>query len=114
MDDCIFCKIVAGKIPAKLVHEDKAAVAFADLHPKAPHHYLIIPRQHIESLSAIDAKNRQHTTTLLEVAATVAKKVGIAESGFRVAINSGPDSGQEVKHLHLHLLGGRRLNWPPG
>ena len=112
--DCIFCKIVAGKIPAQVVHADERAVAFRDLNPQAPVHVLVIPRDHIESLNDAAAGDEGALGHLLRVAARVANEQGVAESGFRTVVNTGAGAGQSVFHLHLHVIGGRALTWPPG
>ena len=112
--DCLFCKIVAGTIPAKLVYEDEHAVAFHDINPQAPTHALVIPRAHIASLAEAVEEHESLLGHLLLVAARVAREVGVAETGFRTVINSGEDAGQEVFHIHVHVLGGRKLVWPPG
>ncbi len=111
--DCIFCKIAAGEIPAKLVYEDDRAIAFLDLKPQAPSHLLIIPRQHIASLAHLTAADVSLLGHLQWVASQVARHAGLA-NGFRVVINTGDDGGQTVAHLHLHVLGGRAMTWPPG
>lgn len=111
---CIFCKIASGALGTAFVHEDDAVVAFDDLTPQAPHHVLIIPREHIVSLSSATDGHAAMLGRLLRVAATVAKARGIDESGYRTVVNTGPDGGQSVFHLHVHLLGGRPLAWPPG
>jgi len=112
--DCLFCKIAAGEIPAQLIYEDERAVAFRDLNPQAPVHALVIPREHVASLA--DAQEGQASLLghLLLAAARVARDEGLAEQGFRTAINTGAGAGQSVFHLHLHVLGGRPLSWPPG
>lgn len=112
--DCLFCKIVAGAIPAKLVYEDDAAVAFRDINPQAPTHALVIPRAHIASLAEAVEEDEALLGHLLLVAARVAREDGLHDSGFRTVINSGADAGQEVFHIHVHVLGGRKLTWPPG
>ncbi len=111
---CIFCKIASGALGTAFVHEDDAVVAFEDLNPQAPHHVLIIPREHVVSLSSATDAHDALLSRLLMVAAKVAGERGIAESGYRTVINTGPDGGQSVFHLHVHLLGGRPLAWPPG
>lgn len=113
--DCIFCKIAAGQIPAKKLYEDEQAVAFADIDPKAPVHILVIPKQHIASLAEVGASEREKTLMghLLGVANELAREQGLGK-GYRVVINVGPDGGQAVDHLHVHLLGGRAMTWPPG
>ena len=105
--DCIFCKIIRQEIPTKLIYEDDLAVAFNDLHPKAPHHLLIIPRQHVATLN--DLNNPELGGHLLLVAQKLASKLEIADAGYRLIINCNRNGGQEVFHLHLHLLGGRQL-----
>ena len=114
MSDCLFCGIVDGKIKANLVYEDDAVVAFKDIAPKAPVHFLIIPRKHVASVSDIAESDRELIGAIFQVAAKLARENGIAESGYRVVVNSGADAGQSVFHIHYHLLGGRRLGWPPG
>ncbi len=111
---CIFCKIASGALGTAFVHEDDAVVAFEDLNPQAPLHVLIIPREHVVSLSSATDAHDALLSRLLMVAAKVAGERGIAESGYRTVINTGPDGGQSVFHLHVHLLGGRPLAWPPG
>jgi histidine triad (HIT) family protein len=114
MSDCLFCGIVEGKIKANIVYQDDAAVAFKDVAPKAPVHILIIPRKHIVCVSDIAEQDRDLIGQIFQVAAKLARELGIAESGYRVVVNSGPDAGQSVFHLHFHLLGGRQMSWPPG
>lgn len=111
--DCLFCKIVAGSIPAKLIHQDEKCIAFADINPQSPTHFLVVPREHVASLAHGD---NSHTTMfghLLTTAADIAREKGLAK-GYRVVINTGPDGGQTVDHLHVHVLGGRHHTWPPG
>jgi histidine triad (HIT) family protein len=112
--DCIFCKIAAGEIPATIVFEDEFAVAFRDINPQAPTHVLVIPRAHIASLNEASELDEALLGHLLRVAARVASSEGHAEGGFRTVINTGAGAGQTVFHVHVHLLGGRRLTWPPG
>ena len=112
--DCIFCKIVAGEIPAKLVHEDDRAVAFRDVNPQAPVHVLVIPRRHVESLNEAAELGEETLGHLLSVASKVAASEGLAASGYRTVINTGAGAGQSVFHLHVHVIGGRPLSWPPG
>jgi histidine triad (HIT) family protein len=112
--DCLFCKIVAGSIPAKLVFEDDRAVAFRDINPQAPTHALVIPRSHIPSLAEAVEEDEALLGHLLRVAARVAREEGHAEGGYRTVINTGPDAGQTVFHIHVHVLAGRTLTWPPG
>ena len=110
--DCVFCGIAGGSVPAKLVHQDERCVAFPDLNPVAPLHVLVIPREHIDSLA--QAADEALTGQLFHVAARIAAEQGHAESGYRVVTNIGRDGGQSVRHLHIHLLAGRRFGWPPG
>jgi histidine triad (HIT) family protein len=111
-DSCLFCRIVRGEIPAKLVAETPECVAFRDINPQAPTHVLVIPREHVPSLS--EATDPALVGRLAVLAARIAQEEGIAEGGYRTVINTGPDAGQTVFHIHLHLLGGRHLGWPPG
>jgi histidine triad (HIT) family protein len=113
MSDCIFCDIVEGKIPAQLAHEDHLVVAFHDITPKAPTHVLLIPREHLQDLDAARPEHELLLGHLLLVAQEVAAKSGL-EKGYRVVINRGEHGGQTVDHLHVHVLGGRALSWPPG
>ncbi|HEX8853875.1 MAG TPA: histidine triad nucleotide-binding protein [Pyrinomonadaceae bacterium] len=111
---CIFCKIVAGEIPADVVHRDEQAVAFRDINAQAPVHVLVIPRAHLESLDEAAQRDEAPLGHLLRVAARVANQEGLSESGYRTVINTGAGAGQSVFHLHLHVIGGRALTWPPG
>jgi histidine triad (HIT) family protein len=110
---CVFCKIVEGAIPSTPVFEDELAYAFADLNPKAPVHVLIVPREHISSMIGTDQSKRALLGHLLWAAAEIARNKGLA-NGYRIVVNTGEDGGQTVDHLHLHLLGGREMAWPPG
>ena len=115
MADCIFCKIAQKEIPSNFVYEDESVVAFRDLEPQAPVHVLVIPKKHIESLLAAAPEDKAliaHITC--EVIPQLARKLGIADQGFRVVANTGDEGGQTVKHLHFHLLGGRDFTWPAG
>jgi histidine triad (HIT) family protein len=112
--NCLFCRIVAGEIPADIVHQDERCVAFRDINPQAPVHVLVIPRDHMESLDEASQRDEAMLGHLLRVAARVANEQGLSESGYRTVINTGAGAGQSVFHLHLHVLGGRSLNWPPG
>ena len=114
MSECLFCGIVEDKIPANRVYQDESVVAFKDITPRAPVHLLIIPRKHIVSVSDIADADRVLIGQVFQVAARLAREHGIADSGYRVVVNSGPDAGQSVFHLHYHLLGGRSMGWPPG
>lgn len=111
--DCIFCKIVNGEIPTSKVYEDESVLAFKDTDPQAPVHVLIIPKQHIASVSEIDEGNSNVVAHIFEVAAKLSEELGL-ENGYRIVTNSGEDGLQSVKHLHFHLLGGRKMSWPPG
>jgi histidine triad (HIT) family protein len=113
MDDCLFCKILAGKIPAKKVHEDEHVFAFEDIQPHAPTHVLIIPKKHIRGLQDASGDDAEIVGRLHLAAAEIARQRGI-EDGYRTVLNVGPRSGQSVFHMHVHLLGGRDLHWPPG
>jgi histidine triad (HIT) family protein len=110
---CIFCKIIEGTIPSSAVYQDESAFAFTDINPQAPVHLLIVPREHFASLSEAGEDKRELLGHLLLVAARLAKQKGLGK-GYRVVINTGEDGGQTVDHLHVHLLGGRSLTWPPG
>ena len=114
MADCIFCKIAAGKIPAEIVYQNQELVAFKDVNPQAPQHILIIPRQHIETILDLKAEDVELTGRMVLAAGKIARDLGLAERGYRLVFNCGRDGGQEVYHIHLHLLGGRRMTWPPG
>jgi len=112
--DCLFCKIAAKQIPATIVFENERVIAFEDIHPQAPTHVQIIPRRHIGTTLELAAGDAALMGELVLVAAELARKAGIAEDGYRLAINTNPAAGQSVYHLHLHLLGGRSFRWPPG
>jgi histidine triad (HIT) family protein len=114
MDECIFCKIVNKEIPSKIVYEDEDILAFNDINPQAPTHILLIPREHFASLNAIPEEKKEILSSLLLKARQIAEEKGIAQSGYRIVLNTERNSGQEVFHIHLHLLGGRRMSWPPG
>lgn len=113
MSDCIFCKIAAGEIPSKKAYEDEKVLAFYDLDPQAPVHILVIPKEHIKSAAEIDESNSVLVAHIFEVAAKLAKELGL-DNGFRVVTNCGESAGQTVHHIHFHLLGGRDFTWPPG
>lgn len=110
---CLFCKIVAGEVPSQKIFEDDLVYAFRDIHPQAPNHILVVPRKHIASLAETSAEDQSLLGYLHLVASRIAHSEGLA-NGFRTVINSGPDGGQTVDHLHIHLLGGRAMHWPPG
>jgi histidine triad (HIT) family protein len=114
MEDCIFCKIAAKKIPSKVVYEDDRLLAFDDIRPQAPTHVLIIPKEHYASLNDVPVAKAALLSDMLLAARRLAADKGIDRSGYRLVLNTARDSGQEVFHIHLHLLGGRRMTWPPG
>ena len=114
MSDCLFCGIVEGRIKANIVYQNDLVVAFKDIGPKAPVHILIIPRKHIVGVLDVTAEDGAVIVEIFQVAARLARELGIADSGFRVVVNSGADAGQSVFHLHYHILGGRQMGWPPG
>lgn len=113
-DSCLFCRIVGGEIPADVVLETERVLAFRDIDPKAPTHVLVIPKKHLASLGEAEDDDRSLLGDVMLVARDVARAEGVAESGFRVVANTGDDGGQAVHHLHVHVLGGRSLTWPPG
>ena len=112
--DCLFCRIVAGEIPADVVHRTDHSVAFRDLNPQAPVHVLVVPRRHIDNAAVLEPGDAEVLSDLFSAAATVAAAEGIDERGYRLVFNVGEDASNSVPHLHLHVLGGRRLAWPPG
>jgi histidine triad (HIT) family protein len=114
MDNCLFCKIINKKIPARIVYEDEQILAFEDINPQAPVHVLLIPKDHLVSLNALQEDKRHVIGHVFIKARDIAGEKGIKESGYRIVLNTGKDSGQEVFHLHFHLLGGRPMTWPPG
>jgi histidine triad (HIT) family protein len=112
--NCLFCRIIAGEIPGDFIHQDDRAVVLRDINPQAPTHLLVIPKEHLESLDDASRKDEALLGHLLRVGARVAHDAGLGESGYRTVINTGAGAGQSVFHLHVHVLGGRPLNWPPG
>lgn len=112
--DCIFCKIVSGKLPAKIVYRNDHVVAFDDINPQAPQHKIIIPHKHIATLNDLKAEDNALISHMMQSAAMLAKQLGIAEEGYRLVMNCNPGAGQTVFHIHVHLLGGRAMHWPPG
>jgi histidine triad (HIT) family protein len=112
--DCLFCKIVAGDIPAEIIYESDSAIGFRDVNPQAPTHVLIIPREHIATINDLDAGHETIVGKLYTAAKTIAADEGLADDGYRVVMNCNEGAGQTVFHIHLHLLGGRSLGWPPG
>jgi histidine triad (HIT) family protein len=113
-ETCIFCRIVSGSIPARIAREDDMTLAFHDLDPRAPVHVLIVPRKHISSVDMLEDEDAAVMGRLFLSARLLARELGVADSGYRLVINNGADAGQSVDHIHLHLLGGRPLRWPPG
>ena len=114
MDNCIFCRIVNHRAPAKIVREDEVAIAIEDIHPQAPIHFLVIPRMHLPSLKEASGDDEPVLGRLLTLAARLARERGLEDKGYRTVINNGTWAGQSVFHLHVHLLGGRVFHWPPG
>ncbi len=111
--DCVFCRIIAGEIPAERLHDDDQVIAIRDINPQAPTHILIVPKHHLASL--MDAEGTPNLyARIVEVARTLAQRLGVADRGFRLLVNTGPEGGQAVPHVHFHLLGGRVMGWPPG
>jgi histidine triad (HIT) family protein len=114
MEDCIFCKIINKEIPASIVYEDERIIAFDDINPQAPVHVLLIPREHFPSLNEIPEEKKDVLSHLLFKAREIAREKEIGERGYRVVLNTARESGQDVFHIHFHLLGGRQMSWPPG
>jgi histidine triad (HIT) family protein len=114
MPDCIFCKIISGKIPAGIVYEDESALAFEDINPQAPVHLLVIPKKHISTSLDLTTDDNALIGHLFRIANRIAAERNIAERGFRMVMNTNPEAGQSIYHIHLHLLGGRPMSWPPG
>ena len=112
MDDCLFCKIAAGEIPSDCLYQDESVFAFKDIAPQAPVHFLVIPREHIDSAAAVGKENSGVVAHIFEIIAKLAREQGL--EGFRVVSNVGESAGQTVRHLHFHVLSGRDMTWPPG
>ena len=112
--DCLFCKMVSGQIKPNTVYEDGDVLAFKDINPQAPVHVLVIPKKHIATLNDLDTGHTELAGKLVRAAARIARETGVAESGYRLVMNCNADAGQSVFHVHLHLLGGRPMHWPPG
>lgn len=112
--DCLFCKIAKGEIPAKVLYKDDLVMAFEDINPQAPHHIVVIPTKHIATLNDLHQEDSELLGHMVQSAARLAKQLGIADEGYRVVMNCNAGAGQSVFHIHAHLLGGRRLTWPPG
>lgn len=113
-ENCLFCKILAGDIPADVIYESDTALGFRDINPKAPTHVLVIPRTHIATINDIDTEHEALVGSLFTAARDIAREEGLADGGYRVVMNCNEAAGQTVFHIHLHLLGGRDLHWPPG
>lgn len=111
MANCLFCRIIAGEIPSSKVYEDEKVLAFRDIDPQAPTHILIVPKTHYDSMLDAPAELMGY---MVNIAGRLAAKEGVADKGFRLVVNTGAEGGQSVKHLHMHLLGGRSMQWPPG
>jgi histidine triad (HIT) family protein len=114
MSDCLFCKIIAGEIPAKILYETDTVLAFEDISPQAPLHALVIPKKHIAMINDIQPEDTSLMGEMYLAAKEIAAQAGYADSGYRTVMNCGADAGQTVFHIHLHVLGGRNLAWPPG
>jgi histidine triad (HIT) family protein len=114
MADCLFCKIIRREIPGKIVYEDDELLALEDINPQAPTHLLVVPKRHIESLNALEDGDDQIVGAIVRRAAAIAKERGISGGGYRTVFNTNRDAGQTVFHIHLHVLGGRSMAWPPG
>lgn len=112
--DCLFCKIAKEEIPAKIIYKDDLVMAFDDINPQGPHHKIIIPFKHIDTLNDLTAADENLAGHMLQVAANLAKQLNIAEEGYRVVMNCNKGGGQTVYHIHAHLIGGRSMTWPPG
>lgn len=113
-DKCIFCDIVSGKIQSRKVYEDELTLAFHDINPQAPVHIIVIPKKHISTLLDVKDEDKDIVMSLIQACSRVAKEMNIDEKGFRIVVNTNPQGGQLIYHLHIHLLGGRQLRWPPG
>ena len=114
MNDCLFCRIIHREIPGSIVYEDQRVLAFNDINPQAPTHVLVVPKRHIPSLNELSVEDDQIVGELARRAAAIAKERGVSAGGFRLVFNTNRDAGQTVFHIHLHLLGGRSMTWPPG
>jgi histidine triad (HIT) family protein len=112
--DCIFCKIAAGEVPAEIVHETEHTVAFRDIQPQAPVHVLVVPRRHVDNAATVTPDDAELVADLLVAARQVADREGVSQSGYRLVFNVGDDAANTVPHLHVHVIGGRRMGWPPG
>ena len=111
---CLFCEIVAGRIPTEKVFDDDRVMAFRDISPQAPVHILVIPKEHADGIASVDANDKSILGDVMLAAAAIARSEGIVEAGYRLVVNQGRNGGQTIGHLHVHLLGGRQMIWPPG
>jgi histidine triad (HIT) family protein len=114
MTQCLFCRIIRKEIPGRIVHENDSVIAFEDINPQAPVHFLVVPKKHIDSVSHLSKADQELMGSLFLIINDLAKMSRLAKDGFRTVINTGPSGGQTVYHLHVHLLGGRQMTWPPG
>jgi histidine triad (HIT) family protein len=114
MNNCLFCKMVSGEIQPDVVYDDEEVLAFRDINPQAPVHVLVIPKRHISTLNDLGPDDTELMGKLFQVAKSIARQEGIADDGYRTLVNCNADGGQEVFHIHMHLMGGRRMTWPPG
>lgn len=112
--DCLFCKIINGEIPAKVIYRDDLVIAFDDINPQAPHHKLIIPQRHIPTSNDLHPEDNELLGHMVQTAKMLAKQLNISDEGYRIVMNCNESAGQSVFHLHMHLLGGRLMKWPPG
>jgi histidine triad (HIT) family protein len=112
--DCLFCQIVAGDLPATVVHDDEHTLAFRDLDPQAPVHVVVVPRRHVPTVAALAEQAPEEVAAVMNAVAAVARQEGVGERGYRSVFNTGPDAHQTVLHAHVHVLGGRFMTWPPG
>lgn len=112
--DCLFCKIIKGEIPSKVVHQDERLVVIEDINPQAPHHVLIMPRKHIATLNDLSLEDNELIGHMVQTAKKLAADYNVADEGYRLVFNCNPGAGQTVFHIHMHFLGGRQLTWPPG
>ena len=112
--DCLFCKIISGEIPAKIIYRDDLVIAFDDAHPQAPQHKLIVPQKHINTLNDLHEEDSELIGHMVQTAAMLAKQLETAEAGYRLVFNCNKGGGQTIFHVHMHLLGNRQLTWPPG
>lgn len=114
MADCLFCSIVEGEVDSEIIYADDQVVAFHDVNPQAPVHFLVIPRRHVANMNGVQSEDEELIGHLVQVASELAEQEEIADSGYRLVVNNGDDACQEVQHMHVHVLGGRGMGWPPG